>query len=329
MSWKKSLEEYYKGDKMRQRICIISGPTAIGKSDLSIQVAKSLNGEIISADSAQVYKYLNIGTAKLSEEEMQGIKHYMIDEVYPNEKFSVALYRKKAKNYIEKIHAKNKLPIIVGGTGLYIKSLLDNLDFTDSIVDENYRKHIDNLAKTLGNKYIHDKLKDIDPISYKKLHPNDIRRITRALEVYKHTGRPISYFQIESRKKPCQYDFAYICLNAKRETIYKRIDLRVDKMIDMGLISEVENLLSLGYGKDLVAMQALGYKEIICYIEGIMSKTEAIDLLKRNTRRYAKRQLTWFRADPRVFWINIEGYVYPKDIIENIIRFFAGKINLI
>ncbi len=329
MNWKRSLKENFKGDKMRQRICIISGPTAIGKSDLSIQVAKSLNGEIISADSAQVYKYLNIGTAKLSEEEMQGIKHYMIDEVYPDEKFSVALYREKAKKYIDEINAKDKLPIIVGGTGLYIKSFLDNLDFTNSIVDENYRKHIANLAKTIGNKYIHEKLKDIDPISYKKLHPNDIRRITRALEVYRHTGKPISYYHIKSRKKSCQYDFAYLCLNAKRETIYNRIDLRVDKMIDMGLINEVEGLMNLGYDKSLVSMQALGYKEIINYIEGRMSKEEAIEHLKRNTRRYAKRQLTWFKADSRIFWINIEGYYNSKDIVENIIRFFAGKINLI
>ena len=184
------------------------------------------------------------------------------------------------------------------------------------------------IAKEMGNEYIHNKLKKIDPISYKKLHPNDLRRVIRALEVFKHTGKPISYFQAESKKQPCQYRFAYICINAKREIIYDRIDTRVDNMITEGL-EEVANLLDLGYNKSLTSMQALGYKEIISYIEGKVSKEEAIELLKRNTRRYAKRQLTWFKADSRIFWIDLGGYTSTKDIVENIIRYFAGKIDLI
>lgn len=314
---------------MKHKICIIAGPTAVGKSNISIHVAKSLDGEIISADSAQIYKYMDIGTAKLKKEEMQGINHYMLDEVYPDEKFSVAIFRKKAIQYIKDIISKNKLPIIVGGTGLYIKSLLDNLNFTDSIIDEKYRNYMKSIAKEMGNEYIHNKLKKIDPISYKKLHPNDLRRVIRALEVFKHTGKPISYFQAESKKQPCQYRFAYICINAKREIIYDRIDTRVDNMITEGLIEEVANLLDLGYNKSLTSMQALGYKEIISYIEGKVSKEEAIELLKRNTRRYAKRQLTWFKADSRIFWIDLGGYTSTKDIVENIIRYFAGKIDLI
>lgn len=314
---------------MKQNICIIAGPTAVGKSDISIEVAKSLCGEIISADSAQVYKYMNVGTAKINEEEMQGIKHYMIDEVYPDEKFSAAVFRKKALSYINEISSKNKLPIIVGGTGFYISSLLDNFEFTDSFIDESYRKHLQNVASIKGNEYVHNKLKSIDSISYNKLHPNDLRRIIRALEVYKHTKKPISYFQEESKKKPCNYNLAYICLNMKRESIYERINTRVENMINEGLIEEVEKLLDLGYSKDLVSLQALGYKEIIYYIEGKMTKEEAAELLKKNTRNYAKRQLTWFRGDSRVFWINIEGYRNKSDIVENIIRYAAGNVSLI
>lgn len=314
---------------MKEKICIIAGPTAIGKSDISIDVAKSFDGEIISADSAQVYKYMNIGTAKLKKEEMQGIPHYMIDEIYPDENFSVALFRDKATQYIKKVTDKGKLPIFVGGTGLYINSLLNNLDFTDSIIDEDYRKKLKDVALEKGNEYLHNTLNKIDPISYEKLHPNDLKRVIRALEVYKHTGKPISYFQIKSREHPCQYEFAYVCLNMNRQKIYDRIDTRVDRMIKEGLIDEVENLLKMGYNKELTSMQALGYKEVIPFIEGKLSIEEAINTLKSNTRHYAKRQLTWFRADKRVFWINVDGHMRIKDTVENIIRYVAGKIAFI
>lgn len=314
---------------MKEKICIIAGPTAVGKSDISIDVAKSLHGEIISADSAQVYKYMDIGTAKLKKEKMQGIPHYMIDEVYPDENFSVALFRDKAKEYIRKISDKGKLPIFVGGTGLYINSLLNNLDFTDSIVDEDYRNKLRDIALEKGNGYLHNALKKIDPMSYEKLHPNDLKRVIRALEVYKHTGKSISYFQAKSKDYPCQYEFAYICLNMNRQKIYDRIDRRVDIMIKEGLVDEVENLLKMGYNKELTSMQALGYKEIIPFIEGKLSLEEAINTLKSNTRHYAKRQLTWFRADRRIFWINVDAYMRIEDAVENIIRYVAGKIALI
>lgn len=314
---------------MKQKICIITGPTAVGKSDISIKVAKSLNGEIISADSAQVYKYMNIGTAKLQKKEMQGVEHYMIDEVYPDEDFSVAIFRDKAEQYIKKITDKGKLPILVGGTGLYINSLLNNLDFTSSIIDEEYRKKLRDIAVEKGNEYLHSILKKVDPISYNKIHPNDIKRVVRSLEVYKHTKKPISFFQIKSKKQLCKYEFAYICLNMNRQKIYDRINTRVDKMIEKGLVEEVENLLKMGYNKELISMQAIGYKEIINYIENKSSLEEAINTLKVNTRRYAKRQLTWFRADDRIFWINIDGYKRNNDIIESILRYAAGKITLI
>lgn len=312
---------------MKQNICIIAGPTAVGKSDISIKVAKALCGEIISADSAQVYKYMDIGTAKLKTEEMQGIKHYMIDEVYPDEKFSTAVFREKALSYIDEISGRGNLPIIVGGTGLYIKSLLDNFIFTGS--DEKYRKELRSMALKYGNEYVHEKLKNVDPPSYDKLHPNDSKRIIRALEVYKQTGKPITYFQEESKKKPNRFNLAYICLNMSREKIYNRINDRVDIMMANGLADEVEDLLNRGYSRNLTSLQALGYKEVINYLTGEMSKEEAIDLLKKNTRNYAKRQLTWFKGDERVFWINVEGYRNKEDIVENIVRYIAGNVSLI
>lgn len=314
---------------MKQRICIIGGPTASGKSSISLKIAKSLNGEIISADSAQVYKFMNIGTAKLTNDEMEDIHHYMIDEVYPDEKFSVAVFRRKAKEYINDITMKGKIPIIVGGTGLYIKSLLDNLDFTDSIINDDYRNYMRAEAKEKGNAYVHSKLQNIDPISYNKLHQNDLKRVIRALEVYEYTGKPISFFQEESQKLPSPYDFAYVCINAKRETIYNRVNDRVDSMIENGLIEEVACLLEKGYNSKLSSMQALGYKEIVSYIEGKVTKDEAIELLKKNTRHYAKRQVTWFKGDSRIFWINVEGYKSLKDIEESLIRYFSCKFPLL
>ena len=191
---------------LKQKLCIIAGPTAVGKSSIALRIAKKLSGEIISADSAQVYKYMDIGTAKISNDEMEGIKHYMIDELYPDQGFSVALFRDKAEGYIHDINLRGNLPIVVGGTGLYINSLLDNLDFTDSIVDEDYRNEMKGVAAEKGNEYVHRMLKDIDEASYDKLHPNDLKRVIRALEVYKYTGKPISYFQMLSKQQPCKYE---------------------------------------------------------------------------------------------------------------------------
>lgn len=311
------------------KICILAGPTAVGKTDLSLSLARNLCGEIISADSAQVYKHMDIGTAKLSHEEMLQIKHYMIDEVSPDESFSVAEFRDKAENYIKDMNERGKLPVITGGTGLYINSLLNNLDFTESISDETFRNEMQELAESKGRAYVHSLLEKVDPASYEKLHPNDVRRVIRALEVYSHTGKPISYFQEESRKQPPKYQYAYIALTMDRAKLYKRIDKRVDIMLNSGLIEEVEGLLKMGYGKELPSMQALGYKEIIEYLEGRCSKEEAVTILKRDTRHYAKRQLTWFRRDSRIFWLDMDSYNRKDILLENIIRYVAGKIALI
>lgn len=311
------------------KICILAGPTAVGKTDVSIALARSLCGEIISADSAQVYKYMNIGTAKLNKDEMHGIRHYMIDEVTPDIDFSVAEFRERAEIYIRDISERGKLPIITGGTGLYINSLLNNLDFTDSISDEGFRKEMQDIAKCKGTGYVHSMLEAVDPASYKKLHPNDIRRVIRALEVHKYTGRPISYYQEESRKQPPRYDYAYITLTMDRKKLYDRIDGRVEKMMAEGLVEEVEELMSMGYNRKLVSMQALGYKEIADYLQGIISKEEAVRILKRDTRHYAKRQLTWFRRDNRVNWVDVDSFYRKDALLENIIRYIAGKIPLI
>lgn len=311
------------------KICILAGPTAVGKTDISLALARNLCGEIISADSAQVYRHMNIGTAKLKEEEMQGIRHYMIDEVNPDEDFSVANFRDKAELYIRDINERGKLPIITGGTGLYINSLLDNLDFTKSISDEEFRKEMQEVADRKGSEYVHAMLEAVDPASFARLHPNDLRRAIRALEVYKSTGKPISYFQEESKKQPPRYQYAYITLTMDREKLYGRIEQRVDKMMAEGLVEEVEGLLGMGYGRELTSMQALGYKEIVNYLQGDISREEAIRILKRDTRHYAKRQLTWFRRDSRIYWLDTDSFYKKETLVENIIRYIAGKIVMI
>ena len=313
----------------KPNIVILAGPTAVGKTAISISTAKALNGEIISADSAQIYKYMDIGTAKISQAEMQGIKHYMIDEVTPDQSFSVANFRDNADKYIHEITAKGKLPIIVGGAGLYINSLLNNLDFTKSIGDEDFRQRMLEIADNKGNEYLYKMLKDIDAESYERLHANDVRRVIRALEVYEFTGKTISNFQEESKKIPPRYNCAYIGLTMDRQILYERINLRVDTMIEKGLIEEVQVLLKMGYNRDLVSMQALGYKEIVQYLESELSLEEALFILKRDSRHYAKRQLTWFRRDERIKWFNVDDYQERDDLVKNIINYIAGKIYLL
>jgi tRNA dimethylallyltransferase len=316
-------------ENKKPKIVILIGPTAVGKTDISFAIAKELSGEIISADSAQVYKYMDIGTAKISSEEMQSIKHYMIDEVNPDQSFSVAQFRDRADKYIHEITSKGKLPIIAGGTGLYINSLLHNFDFTKSVGDEDFRQNMQEIADNKGNEFLYEKLKDIDPESYKRLHPNDVRRVIRALEVYEFTGKTISHFQEESKKLPPRYHSAYIGLTMDRQKLYDRINLRVDKMIEKGLIEEVKGLLEMGYSRDLVSMQALGYKEIVQYLEGEISLDEALFILKRDSRHYAKRQLTWFRRDEAIKWFNVDEYQDREILVKNIINYIAGKIYLL
>lgn len=304
---------------------VITGPTAVGKTKLSIEIAKSLDGEIVSADSMQIYKYMDIGTAKVKPEEMRGIPHFLIDIVHPDEEFTVADFKQQAEKYIRQINNRDKLPIVVGGTGLYINSLVYELKFTRVKANQDLRNKYNELADKYGNDFIYNELYKIDATSAKKISPNDRKRIIRALEIYYETGKPMSYYNENFRKKSNKYNLVMIGLNTDRKLLYSRIEKRVDKMINDGLIDEVKRLISMGYNKNLPSMKAIGYKEIISYLEGELELNEAINILKRNTRRFAKRQLTWFKMDDRIKWININDFKDVDDI-GNYIFNYASKI---
>ncbi|MBV7276754.1 tRNA (adenosine(37)-N6)-dimethylallyltransferase MiaA [Clostridiaceae bacterium UIB06] len=306
---------------------ILAGPTAVGKTDISIKIAKRLNGEIISADSMQIYKYMDIGSAKVTEEEMQGVPHHLIDIVKPQEIFNVSQYKKMAKEAIDNIYERQKIPMLVGGTGLYINSLIYNYDFTEASVDENYRNCLQELAQTNGKEYVHNLLRDIDIESYNRLFPNDLKRVIRALEVFKLTGKTISQFNAENDIYDIPYNVYYFVLTMDREKLYDRINKRVDIMLEKGLIDEVKKLKSMGYTADMQSMKGIGYKEILYYLDGEISLEEAIYQIKKGSRNYAKRQLTWFRKDQRVKWINKDEFANESDIIEHIIQSFLSSRN--
>ncbi|NFR37990.1 tRNA (adenosine(37)-N6)-dimethylallyltransferase MiaA [Clostridium sporogenes] len=308
-------------------LLILAGPTAVGKTDISIKLAKKLNGEIISADSMQIYKYMDIGSAKITKEEMKDIPHYLIDVVAPHEEFNVASFKTLAEKCIKDIWTRGKLPIIAGGTGLYINSLIYNYDFTDADRDENYREYLNKLSEDKGKEYVHSLLKDIDKESYEKLYPNDFKRVVRALEVYKITGKSISEYTKENEKKlyDIPYNVNYFVLNMNREVLYERINKRVDIMMDKGLIEEVKKLESMGYTPDMQSMKGIGYKEILFYLKGDISLDEAIYLIKKGSRNYAKRQLTWFRKDKRSIWIDKDKYRSEEEIVDKIIKMVKYK----
>lgn len=313
---------------MKKRLLIIAGPTAVGKTDMAIILANKLNGEIISADSMQIYKNMNIGTAKPNLEERQGIVHHLIDIINPDENFSVAEFQRLAKDTIDSLVLNKKLPIIVGGTGLYINSLIYNMDFTQSVSNWQLRETLYEEAKNMGNEYVHNKLKKIDLDIANRIHPNNIRRVIRAIEVYYETGDKIGDFSKDIILND-EYEFFLVGLTRNREELYNRINIRVDIMIEQGLIEEVKNLLNLGYSKDLISFKGLSYKEIIGYLEGEYDLDEAIRILKRNTRRYAKRQLTWFRRYSNINWYNISDYSTSENLTEHIIKNFKGYFNLL
>ncbi|MCR1975778.1 tRNA (adenosine(37)-N6)-dimethylallyltransferase MiaA [Clostridium sporogenes] len=308
-------------------LLILAGPTAVGKTDISIKLAKKLNGEIISADSMQIYKYMNIGSAKITKEEMNGIPHHLIDVVAPHEEFNVASFKTLAEKCIKDIWSRGKLPIIAGGTGLYINSLIYNYDFTDADRDEDYREYLIRLSEDKGKEYVHSLLKDIDGKSYEKLYPNDLKRVVRALEVYKITGKSISEYTKENEKKlyNIPYNINYFVLNMNREVLYERINKRVDIMMDKGLIEEVKKLESMRYTPDMQSMKGIGYKEILFYLKGDISLDEAIYLIKKGSRNYAKRQLTWFRKDKRSIWIDKDKYRSEEEIVDKIIKMVKYK----
>lgn len=289
---------------MKQPLIVLTGPTAVGKTELSIKLAKLVNGEIISADSMQVYRHMDIGTAKITHDEMQGIKHYLIDILEPDEEFNIVLFQSLAKQAMKEIYEKGKIPILVGGTGFYIQSVLYDIDFAETKPDNSYRNELEHLANEKGAYYLHEQLKKIDPVSAEKIHANNIKRVIRALEFYKQTGKKISEHNEMEQKKESPYNFAYFVLTQNRKVLYERIDKRVDNMVKHGLIQEVQSLYEKGYQKNLVSMQGLGYKEILSYLEGNCTLEEAVYILKRDTRHFAKRQITWFKREKEVTWLD-------------------------
>lgn len=299
----------------KQPLIILSGPTAVGKTALSIELAKRINGAIISADSMQIYKHMDIGSAKIMPAEMEGVKHYLIDELEPSAEFNIVVFQQKAKAALKEIYAKGQIPIVAGGTGFYIQALLYDIDFENQDCDEAFRTELERLAREHGNEYLHEKLKEIDSVSAEKIHANNVKRVIRALEFYHLTGKKISEHNETEQKKPSPYNFAYFVLTDDRENLYHRIDKRVDIMLEHGLVEEVQRLKNMGYRRDMVSMQGLGYKEILDYLEGKCTLEEAIYILKRETRHFAKRQLTWFRRERDVIWFDKQKYEYNEAAI--------------
>ena len=288
---------------MKPKVVVICGPTASGKTALSIELAKQINGEIVSADSMQIYKDMDIGTAKPTTEEMQGIQHYLLDFVLPDKRYSVAQYKQDAKKAIKTILEKGKVPILVGGTGLYVDSLIYEIEYNDIKLDEEYRKKLEDIVEKQGLEVLYEQAKKIDPQAMKKISKNDKKRIMRVLEIYKATGKTKTEQEIESRRKPVEYEYKVYAINWDREKLYQRINKRVDIMIEQGLVEEVKNILKK-YKTFPTAMQGLGYKEVVDYLDGKYTKEEMIEKIKMETRRYAKRQLTWFRKNKQTIWLD-------------------------
>ncbi len=306
---------------MKKPLIVIGGPTASGKTKVSVAVAKKIGGEIISADSMQVYRYMDVGTAKPTAEEMDGVTHYLIDELLPDEEFNVVIFQEKAKAYMEQIYKKGKIPILVGGTGFYIQALVNDISFMETESDPIFRKNLYEQAEIQGSEYIHDLLKKVDPISAENIHANNTKKVVRALEYYHLTKQPISLHNQLEKQKTSPYHTTPIILTMERQMLYSRIEERIDLMLRMGLIEEVQQLLNLGYSPNLVSMQGLGYKEIIQYLRGEWTLDEAVDILKRDTRRFAKRQLTWFRGQCEGYWLDVDKLGYNlEEITSKIIK---------
>lgn len=293
----------------KQKLIVIAGPTAVGKTRYSVELAKRLDAEIVSADSMQVYKYMDIGSAKVTAEEMQGIKHYLIDEVDPHEDYNVVRFQEMAKKSLSEIFKKGKIPILCGGTGFYIQALLYDIDFTseNDKQSEEIREELEETAKARGNAYVHAMLNEIDPESAQVIPENNLKRVIRAIEFYRLHNEKISAHNMREAEKRAEskYDLRFFVLTDDREKLYKRIDQRVDRMIDDGLLDEVLRLKDMGVLKSSTAMQGIGYRELYSYLDGEISLSEAIELIKRNSRHYAKRQITWFKREQNVNWINI------------------------
>ena len=314
---------------MKKPLIILTGPTAVGKTKASISLAKAIGGEIISADSMQVYKEMDIGSAKIRPEEMDGIPHYLVDVLEPDEEFHVVRFQQMAKEAMAKIYANGHIPIIVGGTGFYIQALLYDIDFTENDGDMSFREEMEHYAAEHGAEALHEKLREIDPASADMIHANNVKRVIRALEFYHQTGKKISEHNEEERQKESPYAFVYFVLNDERKNLYDRINLRVDLMVKEGLLDEVKALKAKGYTKDMVSMQGLGYKEVLDYLDGEISFEEAIYRIKRDTRHFAKRQITWFKRERDVTWVNKLEFAYDEEaILQEMLMQIKDKLNL-
>lgn len=311
---------------MNNKIIVIVGPTAVGKTHISVELAQKLNTEIISADSMQIYKGMDIGTAKITEKEKKGVTHHMIDIVNPDESFSVSDFKKNAEEIISDFFIKDKLPIVVGGSGLYVNSIIYDLDFGNAKSNEEIREYYNYYYKEHGEDKLYEKLLKIDPEAAEKIHKNNIKRVIRALEFFDITGIKFSDINTDIRKPSKKYECILIGLYMDRKNLYERINQRVDRMVDEGLIDEVNMLLHNGYNKSLVSMNGIGYKEIIDYIDGNISLEESINILKRNTRRFAKRQFTWFLKDKNVKWFHMAQNESLDFTLENIFEYLKTII---
>lgn len=306
---------------MKKPLIILTGPTAVGKTALSIRLAKAVNGEIISADSMQVYRRMDIGSAKIMPEEMDGVPHHLINILEPWEEFNVVVFQQRAKAAIKEIYKGNRVPLIVGGTGFYIQALLYDIDFKENEEGNQIRNELEALAQEKGSGYLHEMLRQVDPESARAIHANNQKRVIRALEYYRQTGEKISAHNEAERQKESPYQFLYYVLNTDRSLLYQRIDQRVDKMVKDGLVEEVRKLKELGCTRSMVSMQGLGYKEILDYLDGACSLEEAIYILKRDTRHFAKRQLTWFRRERDVKWLDLPEFGNdPEQVFQHILQ---------
>lgn len=301
-------------------LIVLTGPTAVGKTSLSIALAKAVDGEIISADSMQVYKYMNIGTAKITEEEKCGIPHFLIDELEPDEEFNVTIFKNKVMGYIKDIKSRGKVPIIVGGTGFYIQSVIYDINFNEYGDDSNVRKKYEAMAETIGKSKLHKKLALVDREYADSVSENNVKKVVRALAFFEMTGEKLSEHNKRERERSSPFDFAYFVLTMDRKKLYERIDKRVDLMFDMGLVEEVKALMAKGYDKSLVSMQGIGYKEVIDYLNGKTSLEECIDIIKRDTRHFAKRQLTWFKREKVVTYIDKDEFVSEDKCLKEMLR---------
>lgn len=308
----------------KEPLLILTGPTAVGKTKLSIELAKKINGAIISADSMQVYQYMDIGSAKITKEEMEGVPHYLVDQFKPEEEFHVVRFQAEAKKAISEIRQNGQIPIVVGGTGFYIQALLYDIDFSKGDANDSYRESLEQIGAKQGNLVLHQMLEAIDPKSAEIIHANNQKRVIRALEYYHFTNQPISEHNEEQQQKDSPYNFAYFVLNDDRSKLYSQIDQRVDWMMDHGLLEEVQKLKEMGYHKEMVSMQGLGYKELLDYLDGNCTLEEAVYLIKRDTRHFAKRQLTWFKREKEVIWLNKQDYCYEN---QQILDWILSEVN--